>query len=257
MPRPKRMASSKISIFVMLLIGIGIVVVSAFYVSSFLAIIGVAIILWGAILFYVAPSKHVPLRLISVSAEAVAANIERLILELNTVERGVYLPPKNLRNINSSLVFIPETLKTPLPSPEETNEKLLTDKKTGAFVTPPGFALSLLFEEELGFSFTKWDLNQIQCRLPNLLIEELELTENVEIQIQGNKVTVETSGSIFDEICRQTDSQPRTHQQVGCLLSSAIACALAKASGKPITIQNENRNQETKTTRIEYQIVEG
>lgn len=257
MPQPKRMTSSKISIFAMLLTGTGIVAVSAFYVSSFLAIIGVAIILWGAIFFYVTPSKHVPLKLISVSAEAVAANIERLILELKMIERGVYLPPKNLRNINSSLVFIPETLKTPFPSPEETNEKLLTDKKTGAFVSPPGLALSLLFEEELGFPFTKWDLNQFQCRLPNLFIEELELTENVEIQIQGNKVTVETSGSIFDEICRQTDSQPRTHQQVGCLLSSAIACALAKASGKPVIIQNENRSRETKTTRIEYQIVEG
>jgi hypothetical protein len=240
----------------MLLLGIGLVVVSAFYASSFLAILGVAIIFWGAILLYVTPSKHVPLTLLNASAEAASANIERLILELNLDERGVYLPPKNLKDINSSLVFIPETLKTTLPAPEETNEKQLTNEKTGAFVTPPGSALSRLFERELGFSFTKTNLVQVQFNLPKLLVEDLELAENAEIQIQGNTVTVEITGSILDEICRQTDSQPKTHKQVGCLLSSAIACALAKATGKPVTIQNEARNQETKTTRIEYQILE-
>jgi hypothetical protein len=227
-----------------------------FYISSSLAIVGVAFFFWGAILLYVTPSKHVPLTLFNASAEAAAANIERLILELNLAERGVYLPPKNLRNIESSLVFIPETPKTPLPTPEETNEKLLTNEKTGAFVTPPGSALSRLLEEELGLSFTKTDLTQIQNKLPKLLVEDMELAENAEIQIQGNTVILEITGSILDEICRQTDSQPKTHKQVGCLLSSAIACALAKATGKPVTIQNENRNQETKTTQIEYQILE-
>jgi hypothetical protein len=235
---------------VVLIIGVALTVLSALNGSSFLAILGVAIIFWGAILLYVTPAKHVPLTLLNASAEAAAANIERLISELNLSERGVYLPPKNLKNIESSLVFIPETIKTPLPTPEETNEK------TGAFFTPPGSALSRLFERELGFSFTKTDLKQIQNKLPKLLVEDLELAENAEIQIQGNTVTVEIIGSILDEICRQTDYQPKTHKQVGCLLSSAIACALAKATGKPVTIQNETRNQETKTTHIEYQIFE-
>lgn len=85
----------------------------------------------------------------------------------------------------------------------------------------------------------------------------MELAESVEIQIQGNTVSVEVVGSVLDEVCRQTDSQPRTHRQVGCLLSSAIACTLAKATGKLVTIQNETRNQETETTHIEYQVFEG
>jgi hypothetical protein len=85
----------------------------------------------------------------------------------------------------------------------------------------------------------------------------MEIAESVEINIQGNTVSVEVVGSVLDEICRQTDSQPRTHRQVGCLLSSAIACTLTKATGKLVTIQNETRNQETETTHIEYQIFEG
>ena len=76
----------------------------------------------GAILLYVTPSRHVPLTLLNASAEAVAANIERLILETNLTEKAVYLPPKNLKKIESGLVFIPETPKTPLPTPEESND---------------------------------------------------------------------------------------------------------------------------------------
>ena len=241
----------------MLILGIGLVAVSAFYTSSFLAILGVAIIFWGTLLLYFTPSKHLPLTLFNASTEGAVANIERLILELNLSERGIYLPPKNLKNIESSLIFIPKSPKTPLPTPEETNEKQLTNEKNGAFVTPPGSGLSRLFEEELGVSFTKTNLVQVQFNLPKLLVECLELAEKAEILIQGNIVTVEIVGSVLDEVCRQTASQPRTHKQVGCLLGSAIACALAKATGKPVTIQNETRNQEAKITRIEYQILEG
>lgn len=240
-----------------MLLGTGLVVISAFYSSSFLAILGVAIITGGGILLYITPSKHVPLTLLNASTEATASNIERLITELNLSGKGVYLPPKNLKSFDSSLIFIPENLETSLPTSESSNEQLFTKEKTGVFITPPGSALSRFFEEKLGYSFTKTNFEEIQSKLPKLLVEDLELAQNVEIQIKGNIVTVKITGSIFDEICRQTDSQPKTHKQVGCLLTSAIACGLAKVTGKPITIQNETRNQETKITRTEYQILEG
>ncbi len=37
--------------------------------------------------------------------------------------------PKNLKNTESSLIFIPETSDIPLPQPEETNQKLLSGEK--------------------------------------------------------------------------------------------------------------------------------
>jgi hypothetical protein len=256
MPTTKRTTSNQIILFSILLLGIGLFAFSAFLVSSFLAIIGVAFIFVGAILIYITPSKYVSQILLFASAEAVASNIERLISEENLCERGIYLPPKNLENIESSLVFIPRSLQTQLPSPEETNEKLFTNKKTGVLITPPGMALSHLFEGEQGFSFTKTNLKQIQNNLPKLIVEDLELAEKVEIQIQVNNLIVVITNSIFNGVCIQTDSQPKTHRQVGCILSSAIACTLAKATGKPITIQSEYRDQKTKTTHVEYQIFE-
>jgi hypothetical protein len=243
----------------MLLLGFDIVAVSAFYASSFLAILGVAIIFWGAMLLYITPTKHVPIVMLYAEAEVSASNIERIINESGMSLTGIYLPPRNLKNVDSSLVIIPQKTKITLPSPDEITDSLTTNRSEleGVLIVPPGAALCRLFEHELNASFAKLDLKQLQVKLPKLLVEDMELAENAEIQIQGTTVILEISGSILDEICRQTDSQPRTHKQVGCLLSSAIACALAKAAGKPVIIQNETRNQETKTTHIEYQMLEG
>ena len=133
MPEPKRKNFSRIIIFTMLSLGVVIVATSAFYSSTYLALLGVAINFWGVILLYVTPSKHVPLTLLNASAEATSANIERLISELNLSEKGVYLPPKNLKNTESSLIFIPKTSKTPLPQTKKLARSFTSLRPDGLF----------------------------------------------------------------------------------------------------------------------------
>jgi hypothetical protein len=255
MPKIERTRINQVTI-VMLTIGAALVALSVLNASSFLAIFGVSIAFWSAILLYITPTKHVPLTLLNASTDANASNIERLLIEHNLAEKGVYLPPKNLENLESSLVFVPNTPKTTLPTPEETSEKLFSEQKTGLFLTPLGFSLSRLFEQELGTSFTKIDLPHMQRTISKLLVQDMEIAENAQIQIQDRTITVEITGSIFNTLCQETNSQPRTHEQVGCLLASAIACALAKATGKPITIQKETQDPETKITQIKYRMEE-
>jgi hypothetical protein len=241
----------------MVILGLILVIISVFYVSSFLAILGVALLLAGGILLYIAPTKQVPIAMFYAEEEVSASNIERIINESGMFSPGIYLPPGNLKNADSNIVFIPQKSKNTLPSHDEITDSLTTKRKDGVLIVPPGSALSRIFEDKIGFSFTKTNLVQWQFSFPKLLVEDLELAEKAEIQIQGNGVIIEITGSVLDEICQQADFQPKTHKQVGCLLSSAIACILAKASGKPVTILKETRNQETKTTRIEYQLLEG
>jgi len=88
-------------------LGAALTALSAFYVSSFLAILGLALVFWGCILVYVAPTRQVPYELLEAAADVNAGGIERVLSELGVSGRGVYLPPKNLRDIESSLVFIP------------------------------------------------------------------------------------------------------------------------------------------------------
>jgi hypothetical protein len=173
-------------------------------------------------------------------------------MEFNLLEKGVYLPPQNLHNFESSLVFIPQNAKTPLPTAEELGEKLLSEKKTVLFFTPPGLALSLMFENELNISFRKIPLPQMEVAIKKL-INNLKFAEDAILQINGNLIHLEITGSIFNTLCNETrEKQPRTHNQVGCILSSAFACAFAKASDKPVKIEKDNLNPDNKTLIVEY-----
>jgi hypothetical protein len=46
------------------------------------------------------------------SANGSADNIERILSEFDLSEKGIYLPPKNLKKIESSLIFIPKGPET-------------------------------------------------------------------------------------------------------------------------------------------------
>ena len=89
------------------------------------------------------------------------------------------------------------------------------------------------------------------------LVHNLKFAEDAKVRIQDKTITLEVTGSIFNMLCQETqNSQPRTHVQVGCILASAFACAFAKASDKPITIQKDTLNPDTKTLVAEYRMEE-
>jgi hypothetical protein len=222
---------------------------SAFYLAT-LTILIVTFIFWGFMLFHNSSSKYVLSTLLNATNDL--SNIERILTEANTNQKGVYLPPKKLKNPESSLVFIPEEATKALPEAQESHMNLLPKEKNGVFLTPPGFSLSRLFEIELKYSFTKIDLSSIQSVLLNVMVEKMDIADDVKIEIQGNSINVEVTNSVLEGLCQQTQDLARTHNQVGCVLSSSIACALAKASGKPIIIQKETKRPQTKITQIEY-----
>ena len=208
-----------------MMLGTFCIILSAFYASSYLAIIGVSFIFWGGILMYVTPSKHVPITFLTASTAASASNIERLLTELKSNEKGIYLAPKNLQDAESSLIYVPKAKNQNLPSPQETQTtSIFRAKQDSLFLTPPGFALVKLFEGKLGNSFTKISLKDLQKTLSKLLIEDFGIAENIELQIQKSKITVEIKGSIFREDCQETQKYPLTHNSIGCLFSSSLAC---------------------------------
>jgi hypothetical protein len=248
---------NRIIAFTILFIGLFAATVSAFFASLVLATIGLGLTFWGALLLYIAPSRHVSLDILNAAAISNLTNIEKVITESKTNGKGVYLPPKYLKDFESSLVFIPATPEQPLPTPEEVDEEKLHSKNPhGVFLTPPGLGLSKLFEKQLGTSFTRTDLNYVQKNLAKLLIEDTEIAEDADMKIENSTITIEITNHIFKTLCEETRKLQRTHEALGCPLSSAIACALAKATGKPITIEKEEQTQDGKTTKIQYLMIE-
>lgn len=252
MNKSAKVSLSKLASYTMMAIGMFFVVFSALIVSSFLAILGIAIICWVIILLYITPIKHVPITLLTASTISAAANIERILENTNMLMKGKYLPPTLLKDFESSFIYISEQ-EVSLSKPQELQEE---NTRGFNFITPPGLALSKLFEQQIGTSFSKTDLKFIQEKLPRVFVEDMELAQAVDIQVNNNTVRVELKSSVLLDVCIATRSLPRTHSQVGCLLSSALACVLAKVSGKVVTIEKDDFSDDGRVTILEFKLWE-
>jgi hypothetical protein len=267
LPKKRQSNIGKVTILSLIALGALTLVISLFYTSSFLALLGFALIFWSAILLYLTPTKPVYLELLNATAQPGMANIETILDEYNLTQKGIYLPTKSsstnlidyrslIQNKESCLVFLPETPNAEPVKQEANAARLESSKSGGVYITPPGEALCKLFEKQAGKSFNEISLQKLQSILPKVLTESLEFVETVDIQQdKENIITVELTKSIFERICNEANNHPRTHEQVGCLLSSAIACALAKATGRPIVIEKEVHDQQQGTTQIHYRIM--
>jgi len=241
--------------YLMLALGALALLFSAYTSSYVLAFIGLGLTFWGALFLYIKPSKYVRLELLTATSSSTLFNIERMLTNAGSNQKGIYLPPKRLEDYTSSLLFIPKTANQPLPTTAKTNTtETKSQNPTGLFITPPGLALSKLFEKHLGKSFTETKLEDLHTLLPKLL-EELEITKNTTVQTEDNTVIIEMKNHIFEALCEETRKLRRTHETVGCPLSSALACMLAKATGKPVIIEKEGTTTD-ETTSIEYTILE-
>jgi hypothetical protein len=254
-PLMERFKIISIIAYAMFTLGLISLATSALYTSSVLVFIGLGLTFWSIILLYITPTKHVKLELLNATAHSTLANIEKVIANAKLNSKGIYLPPKYLKDYESSLIFIPAEAHQTLPKPEEIHEeKLYSKKPKGMFLTPPGLALSKLFEKTLGKSFTRTDLNYLQQNLPKLFIKTLKIAKDIDVKKESNTITIEVRNHVFNEICQETRKHQKTHESIGCPLCSGLACALAKATGKPVTIEKEEQDGET--TRIQYHIME-
>jgi hypothetical protein len=91
--------------------------------------------------------------------------------------------------------------------------------------------------------------------LPELLVEELEITQQFEMEIETNKIRIRTIGSIYNNSNAQTE-QPSILSLFGSPLSSAIACSLAKSTGNPVIRIGSKTELEEKLLIEEYLILQ-
>jgi hypothetical protein len=253
--------SVKGAIVGIILLGAFTLILSVFFISSFFAIVGFSLIFWGAILLYVIPTKSNLALLVSAAAQPGSANIEGILSQKGLVQKGVYMSTDfiitnsgifkkltDLEKTESTLVFVPMESH----ASKDTSYSEGVSIKAGIYFIPPGDALCAFFEKQMGKSFSRISLKEFGATIENVLIKRLKLGESANIQIDENAVRIEIVKSLFERTCQETDNQPKTHKQIGCLLSSAIACALTKVTGQPVIIKNETRNPQTRITQITY-----
>lgn len=241
-------------------IGLGSVALltSIVYVSSILAFIGLGLVFWGALLLYIQPEEYTKTAILDSTIIPPLESLSQIIQELDYKGKAIYLPPKYLKDPEANKVYIPKQKDGKLPTPELTlkhENQLFLQNPQGILLTPPGAQLSKLFEKQLDTTFTKTDLNYITQNMPKLLIEDLEIAENIEIATENNKIKITITNSTFKEAHKENNKHSHLYPSIGCPLSSAIACALTKATGKPITIQNIQTSEDGKNIEATYQIL--
>jgi len=222
--------------------GVAILFLSINFNSSVLAFVGLGLVFWGAILLFIRSNRYVKEDLLLTATKSSLTTLRDFILELGYAGKGIYLPPKYLRDFESSKVFITTSkLILPLITQIQDTKNLIVKNPDGILVTPPGYDLSLLFEKTLGVNFIHKDLPFFELNLRRLIVEDLEIAQNIEMKLTENLVRVKIEDSVY--------------KNMGTL-SSAIACILAKTSGKLVLIENREITEDSKIIYLSYRLFE-
>lgn len=241
---------------ILLLLGAIALASSIVYVSSVLALIGLGLTFWGALFTFMRPVRYVKSSLLDSTAISTVSNVRRVIANLGYRGKGIYLPPRYLKGLREGTVFIPSKEDSIVPTVEEiSTENIFLKNPEGICLTPSGLGLVNLFEEELGINFAKTDINYLQDSLPKLFVEGLEIAEDFEMRIRGSIVHVKMTETIYRDICNEIRNPPNICSSFGCPLCSSVACALARASGKPVVIEKIELSADGKVIEAYYRIL--
>jgi len=223
--------------------------------SQVLAFVGLGLTFWGALFFLVQPSRLVQESLLDATAAASYSTIDRIMSNLKYKGKCWYIPPypkqaylpEHLKGLKEMIVFISANGSSELPSIEEiANKRFILQNPKGVSITAPGAGLLDQLENELKLDPTQTDLQTLCETLPQQILENFQLAKEIEMKPEGDSIQLRIAGSVFRSLYIQEGL--KSVHQLGCPLISALACAVAKTTGKAVTILALNFNSETDTT---------
>jgi hypothetical protein len=239
--------------------------------STPLALIGLGLVFWGALFIFVRPIRFVRGTLLDWTAASSYATIDRILEDLKYKGQGIYVPsfpkevylPEHLKKLKEIIVYItadkllPQaTEKLPTPTLDEIAQaRFILENPRGIAIIPPGSGLMDILERELKVDFSEVKFEYLQKFLPSLL-NDLRLTESVVIEKGHWLVSIKIKNSIYEELYYPKRGLKSVHI-VGCPLASALACALAKTTGKLVTIVKDQASPESHELKIWYKVLEG
>jgi hypothetical protein len=238
---------------------------SIFKNSQVLAFIGLSLTFWGALFFFIRPVKYVRSTLLDSTAISSYSTIDRIVKDLKYKGKSYYIPPypkevylpEYLKGLKDMIVFISADSDAGMPSIEEmAKTKFLLENPKGILAAPPGLGLLTQLEKELRTDITKLELSELCESLPQLILENFQLAKEIEMKTEKNQVHLK----IFDSIYKNLYSREKNLKSIyflGCPLVSAIACAIAKTTGRIVTIHQGTISPDGQTIEVWYRFIEG
>lgn len=260
----RRIPSGKIGI-ILIIPGVLSLLFAVLNNSQILAFIGLGLTFWGALFFFVRPVRYVRSSLLDSTAISSYSTVDRIVKDLKYKGKSYYIPPypkevylpEYLKGLKEMIVFISAGSDTGIPSIEEMAEsRFLLENPKGICVAPPGLGLLTQFEKELRTDLTKLELSELCESLPQLILENFQLAKEIEMKTEENRVHLKIFDPIYKNLYGREINLKSVHF-LGCPLVSAIACAVAKTTGKIVTIHRDIISPDGETIEVWYRFIEG
>lgn len=240
-------------------------IVSVVFELQVLAFVGLGLTFWGALFFFLKPVKYVGANVLIATVMSSYSTIDRVIKDYNLLSKCYYIAafpkdvylPQHLKGLKDATVFIPATDSPKMPSVEDLAQgKFNIESPKGVLLTSPGADLLAHIEKQLSVDFSKIQLEQMCEVLPRSFSENLNLAKEVAISLEENRVHLQISDSLFKNLYSQ-ESDLKSSRILGCPIASATACAIAKATGKPVTLEKQKVSADGMTIDVWFTVFEG
>lgn len=265
MKSKRRSSGNAINILGVLFLAFGVLllILSIYATSQTFAFIGLGLTFWGALFILIKTTRHVESSLLETITAPEYANLDRIITNLNLRREAFCIPsistdsylPEHLRSLKDTVIFIPAENAKGIASIEElVKGKFQIENPQGILITPPGLGILNKQEQKHKIEIAKTPLSEIAEKLQPLL-EDLNIAKNIAITLKGNDATIQITESLYGDLYEQKHAL-RSINILGCPLVSAAVCALAKSSGKPVTLQRVEIQTKIPSITAEIKILE-
>jgi hypothetical protein len=231
---------------VFLATGVLLLLYSIFMELQVPAFIGLGLTFWGAVLALARGGKYVESSLLDSSTHASYATLDRMINDLKYTGQGYYIPaypkdvalPEYLKSLRDPTVYVAETFNGKPPIDELAAGKFISSQSRGFFISSPGSGVIAEIEKHLGMDVSKISLSELCELMPKCLTESLNVARNAEMKLLPNGASFKAVGILYESLYNP-ETRPKSADMLGCPVVSAVACALAKSSGKAVTIKEQ------------------
>ncbi|HVP92557.1 MAG TPA: hypothetical protein VMS94_02310, partial [Acidobacteriota bacterium] len=243
--------------------GILVLAFSILTESQVLAFIGLGLTFWGALFFLVSPVAYVRGSLLNTVSTPFYSTIDRILAGFKFTGKGLYIPsypkdaylPEHLKGLKETVAFISADANLALPSVEEMATSVFETKNPkGVIIIPPGSVLQEQFEKSMRTDLTKISLDDLCASLPQLIIENFQLAKDVSMRTENSQIHLTVINSIYKDLYQ--DAKLNSPRLLGCPLVSAVACAIAKVTGKPVYLQSINVSSDAQLIEALYSLME-
>ena len=190
--------------------------------------------------------------------------MDRIIKDLNyhgeayyisPYPKDVYLP-EHLRGLKEMVVFLSAEPNSSMPSIEELSKStFLLENNKGILVSPPGLGMLTKIEAKLGKETSKAVINELCETLPRVICDDLSLAKEATLLSKENEVNLRIYDSIYKSLYNKEDKL-KSVTLLGSPIVSALAGAIAKSTGKPVTIRKLRISSDGAALDVNYHILE-